>query len=85
MGRQEDGQTGCAPLKGAAPLELPAGGTAPVSQLIPAKPALPYRIWHQKQQRGDWLLHEDSNISSLSFPSPLAGGLAVALEASLLF
>lgn len=65
------------PLKVLHSLELPAA--------VPVKPALPYRICHQHQQRGAWFLHEDTNISSLSFPSPLAGGLAVAPEASLLF
>lgn len=65
------------PLKVLHPPELSAA--------VPVKPALPYRVCHHNQQRGPWLLHEDSNISSLSFPSPLAGVLAVTPETSLLF
>lgn len=64
-GGREDGQTGfpetpCPPGKVLHHLQLPAAAT-------PVKPALPYRVWHQNEQRGAWLSREDSSVSSYSF------------------
>jgi len=59
--------------------QLPAAAT-------PVKPALPYRVWHQNEQRGAWLLHDDSDVSSHPFFLPHQWIFwLLAPEASLLF